>query len=190
MSCAIVVHGAIGSGKTTTCLKLAERARAEGVPVRGILSIRVYQDGTLIGYDGLDLASGQAFPLVRLRGLTENSDWFEFGRLKYAFSIPGFERANRVLTRSAEELGHPSIVFVDEFGRLERTGKGIFLGAARVAEALRGGGVAVFACRTDMVEVVEELVRGKAQAVFRHEPGDAEALWREVQGYVQAEYLK
>ena len=184
MSCAIVIHGPIGSGKTCTCLKLAEMARAGGIAVSGILSVRVHQDGALVGYDGRDLACGQVFPLVRLRSRVEGSDWFSFDRLKYAFSVPGFERANRILASSADGLGRSSIVFVDEFGRLERAGQGIYTGAERVAEALRGGGVAVFACRGDLVEVVEELLRGGTEAVFRHEPGDAEELWRRVQEFL------
>ena len=184
MSCAILVHGPIGSGKTCTCLSLAERARAEGVTMGGILSIRVYQDERLIGYNGLDLATGAFFSLARLSSQVEGSDWFVFSHLRYLFSIPGFERANRILTWSAEALSRSSIVFVDEFGRLEKAGLGIYLGAAKVAKALRGGGVAVFTCRTDMVEAVEELVRGKAQASYRHEPGDIEALWCRVQGCI------
>jgi len=186
MSCAVLVYGPIGSGKTCTCLSLAERVRAEGVPVGGILSIRVHQDGELIGYDGLDPASGQVFPLVRLRGQVKSPDWFVFGRLIYAFSVPGFKRANRILTRSAEALNRPSIVFVDEFGRLERAGQGVYPGAVKVVEALRGVGVgvAVFTCRTDMVEAVEELVRGKARCMFGVEPGEVEALWCRVRGCV------
>lgn len=184
MSCAILVYGPIGSGKTCTCLSLAERVRAEGVPVGGILSIRVHQDGELIGYDGLDPASDQVFPLVRLRGQVKGPDWFVFGHLIYAFSVPGFKRANRILTRSAEALNRPSIVFVDEFGRLERAGQGIYPGAVKIVEALRGVGVAVFTCRTDMVEAVEELVRGNTQSVSRHKPSDLEALWRKVRGCV------
>lgn len=181
MSCAILVHGEIGSGKTSTCLKLAKRARDRGVSIGGILSIRVYQGGELIGYDGLDLTVGEAFPLVRLRGCVEASDWFVFDSLIYAFSASGYERANNILTRSAERLSSSSIIFVDEFGRLERAKLGIHLGASKVAEALKGGGVALFVYRTDMVNDVEELVYGKAQAVYRHEPCDVEALWGRVQ---------
>jgi len=159
---------------------LAERARAENIPVGGILSIRVYKDGELIGYDGLDPSSGIVFPLARLRGMVVGSDWFIFNHLIYAFSTQGFELANRILKRSAEALNLPSIVFVDEFGRLERARLGIHPGAVRVAESLRDEGIVIFACRTDMVGAVEGLVRGKVQYVFRQEPGDVEALWRSI----------
>lgn len=184
MSCAVLVYGPIGSGKTCTCLKLAERARAENIPVGGILSIRVYKDGKLIGYDGLDPSSGIVFPLARLRGMVVGSDWFIFNHLIYAFSTQGFELANRILKRSAEALNLPSIVFVDEFGRLERERLGIHPGALRIAESLRGGGVAIFSCRTDMVVAVERLVRGRVRDLFKEVPGDVEALWSRVRGCI------
>jgi nucleoside-triphosphatase THEP1 len=184
MSCAIIVHGAVGSGKTRACLELAERARTRGIPVGGVLSVRVYQGEELIGYDGLDLASDEAFPLARLRGREDGPDWFVFGSLIYAFSAPGFERANNILMRSAETLSQSSTIFVDEFGRLERAGLGIYPGALRVAEKLRIGGIAVFACRSDMVDAVEALTRGQAQDIFRYEPKDLEAIWGTVLKYV------
>jgi len=177
MSCAIVVHGAIGSGKTKTCLRLAERANREEVAVRGIITLRQFQKGELIGYDCQEVASGKMFPLVRLRENVEGPDWFEFGGLKYAFSVQGFERANEVLARSAQDLSRNAIVFVDEFGRLERAGLGLYKGARRVAEGLGDGGVAVFSCHTDTVEMVEGLVHNHAQAVLRFEPGDTDLLW-------------
>lgn len=184
MSCAILVYGPIGSGKTCTCLKLAERARAENINVGGILSMRVYLDGELIGYDGLDPSSGIVFPLARLGGMVDGSDWFIFNHLIYAFSTQGFELANHILKRSAEALNLPSIVFVDEFGRLEREGLGIHPGALRIAESLRGGGVAIFSCRTDMVGAIERLVRGRVRDLFKEVPGDVEALWSRVRGCI------
>lgn len=180
MSCAIVVYGEIGSGKTRTCLKLAEKARDENITIGGILSTRVYRGRELIGYNGLDMASSQVFPLARLRKSVDGSDWLTFSNLIYAFSMRGFERANRILVSSVDTLDRPSIVFVDEFGRLELERLGIYPGALRVAEALKDGGLTIFACRTDMVEAVEGLVGGRGHDVFRHEPREVESLWRTV----------
>jgi len=74
-------------------------------------------------------------------------------------------------------LSRNAIVFVDEFGRLERAGLGFYEGARRVAEGLRDGGIAVFSCHTDTVGFVEGLVRNHAHAVLRFKHGDAELLW-------------
>jgi len=186
MSCVIVVHGAIGSGKTKTCLRIMERANRERVAVGGIVTPRLFQNGELIGYDCQEVASGRTFPLVRLRKISEEPDWFKFGGLKYTFSVQGFERANEILARSVQDLSRNAIVFVDEFGRLERAGLGLYEGAKRVAEGLGDGGVAVFSCHTDTVELVEGLVRNHAQAVLRFEPGDAELLWLTIKKRMRA----
>jgi len=188
MSCAIVVHGAIGSGKTNTCLRLAERANREEAAVGGIITLRQFQRGELMGYDCQEVASGRTFPLARLRENVEGPDWFEFGGLKYAFSLQGFERANEILARSVQDLSRNAIVFVDEFGRLERAGLGLYEGAKKVAEGLRDGGIAVFSCRTDTVEFVEGLVHNHAQAVLRFEPGDEKLLWLTVKKRTRARH--
>ena len=177
MSCAII-HGPIGIGKTKACLDLAERARAEGSSPRGVISPAVFSDGEQMGYDCLDIFSGEAFPLVRLKDLVEGPEWFHHGNLKYAFSVPGFKRANLILLHSADTIGTLPLVFVDEFGRLERAGLGFYSGAVRVAESLTPGGVTVFACRTDTVDAVKKLVLGRAREVMEFEPGDADSIWR------------
>ena len=177
MSCAII-HGPIGIGKTKACLDLAERARAEGSSPRGVISPAVFSDGEQMGYDCLDIFSGEAFPLVRLKDLVEGPEWFHHGNLKYAFSVPGFKRANLILLHSAETMGPTPLVFVDEFGRLEKAGLGFYSGAVRVAESQTPGGVTVFACRTDTVDAVKKLVLGRAREVMEFEPGDADSIWR------------
>ena len=180
MSCAIIIHGAIGSGKTCTCLRLSERAVNEGVSIRGILSPRVFEAGELIGYNGLDPASGLSFPLVRLRTCAKGSGWSSFSNLKYAFSIEGFKRANMILKRSADTISRSTLVFVDEFGRLESIKEGIYPGALAVAKALIGGGVAVFACRTILVEEVFDLVSGRTGIIHVYESGRLEQVWRRI----------
>ncbi len=186
MSC-IIVHGLRGAGKTKTCLGLAERASVEGQSPRGIVSPAVFVDGEKIGYDCLDLTSGAAFPLVRLREIVGGPTWFPHGNIKYAFSVPGFERANEILTQSAQALGEASLVFVDEFGRLEMEGLGLYSGALRVAETLGQGRVAVFACRTDAVGAVNELVAGRAREVKAFESGDTGIVWRYIRSVLRRE---
>jgi nucleoside-triphosphatase THEP1 len=180
MSCAIILHGPVGSGKTRACLELVEKARVEGITVSGVISPRVYLDEQLIGYDCLNPASDEIFPIARLRDMAHGSDWFAFKQLIYAFSIHGFERANEILKAAAEGLSPPSLIFVDEFGRLEKSRRGLYPGALHVSKAFEDGVVAVFACRTNLVDDVQGLVQGRARQVLKLEPGEADTLWNHV----------
>lgn len=98
------------------------------------------------------------------------------------FSKKGFYAANLALYRAAGEMKNGLVVFVDEYGRLESQGKGIYLGAVKVAEALGHGGVAIFLCRDEMVQEVAALIRDKSVRVFTLEAGDPEALLRIIRG--------
>lgn len=179
MSC-VIIHGPIGVGKTRACLDLEERAREDGINTKGVISPAVFVEGEQIGYDCLDLTSDEVFPLVRLRNLVGGPEWFFHGDLKYAFSIPGFERGNGILTNGSKSMDKAALVFIDEYGRLEKAGLGFHSGAIRVAEGLARGGVAVFACRTDILGDVEELVEGRASVVRKFEPGDVDIIWQHV----------
>ena len=176
----VLLHGPIGSGKTRTCMDLAKRLRPMHQNIGGILNKRVYQESELIGYDCQDLFFGHVYPLARLHRLVHGPDWFNFGELKYAFSSSGFEKANFALIRSSSEPNIPSIVFIDEFGRLENAGVGVYPGTQKVVESLKYGNDAIMTCRTDLVENMEELLEGRAQKVFKYEPGDIEKLWNTI----------
>ncbi len=177
MSTAVIIHGAIGSGKTKTCTWLVEKARTMGVPTAGILSLRRFRDGELKGYDCQDLGSGRIFPLVRFRDEVEGPDWFRFRRLKYAFSNRGFKQANAILEHSAASMSSSTLVFVDEYGRLEEAGIGLHQGAIKVSEALSGGGAAVFTCRDNLVRRVRDLFQGRAVEVHERQPGESDTIW-------------
>ena len=184
MSKAVLVYGPIGSGKTSTCIEIVERLRSVNHNIRGVLSKRVYHEGELMGYDCLDVSSGQVFPLVRLRNQICGPDWFNFGELKYAFSSSGFKLANSILSTSSKESNVTTIVFIDEFGRLERAGVGIYHGVLAVVESLKNGSIAIIACRTDMVETVERVLRDRVKYVEKCEPGDLEKLWDLIKGSI------
>ena len=184
MSNIVLLYGLIGSGKTRTCIDLAERLRSEPQNIGGILSKRVYQEGELVGYDCQDLSSGHIYPLARLHHLVCRPDWFNFRELKYAFSSSGFKKANCALIRSSCELNIPTIVFIDEFGRLENAGVGMYPGIVKVVESLKNGNNAIMVCRTDLVGTVEELLKGRAQDVFKCEPGVFEKLWNVIQEFI------
>jgi len=145
--------------------------------VEGIISPRVFEEESLIGYDCQRVPTGETFPLVRLKEYAVGSDWFHFGGLMYAFSTGGFERANAILVRASREMTPSTLVFVDEFGRLEDKGQGLHRGASAVASKLAKGGVAVITCRSDLVESVYDLLgRGAPDAVIL-DAGDAGSAW-------------
>ena len=177
MPCVILIHGAIGSGKTSTCLRLMEKAPEVGIATDGIVSIRIYREEELVGYDCLDASSGDKFPLVRLKGEQKGKGWFEFGELKYTFSSEGFARANDILDRAAKQSDDNTVIFVDEFGRLEKAELGLYSGARKVAENLHRGFLAVYSCRDDLTGSVEGLIKRYAGEVYWFEPKEFESIW-------------
>jgi len=182
MHCAVILHAPIGGGKTTTAATVAERVKADGLKVAGVLSRRVLEGGEYPSYEIVDLATGVVTPLVKPAEMVEGDDWESHGNPVYRFSKKGFYAANLALNKAAEAMERDTVVFVDEYGRLESQGMGIHAGAVSVAEALRGGGVAVYLCRDDKVPEVANLLKGKADRVFTLEAGDSDALLRIVLG--------
>jgi len=182
LRCAVILHAPIGGGKTTTAQAAAERAKANGIKVKGILSKRVLNEGGCPSYDLLELDTGETMPLVKPAEKEPSEGWESYGNPKFVFSKRGLYSANLALDRAASEMRDGVVVFVDEYGRLESKRKGIHRGALMVAEALRRGGVAVFLCRDDKVHEVIELLRGRTDIVFKLEAGDADALLQIILG--------
>lgn len=177
MSTVIIIHGPIGGGKTEACLEIMRRARSVGIRTLGVLSPRVFSEGETIGYDLLDPETGETFPLARLRELVDGPDWRLHGNLIYAFSLSALKRANGLLFASAEAMGSDALLFVDEYGRLEKAHLGLYSGSKDVSMRLDRGGVVVFSCRTDVVDAVEELVQERAESIHTVESNDLEAIW-------------
>jgi nucleoside-triphosphatase THEP1 len=182
LRCAVILHAPIGGGKTTTAQAAAERAKAYGIKVMGILSKRVLDGGEYPSYDLLELDTGETVPLVKPAEKEPGEGWESYGNPKFVFSKRGLYSANLALDRAASEMRDGVVVFVDEYGRLESQRKGIHHGALMVAEALKRGGVAVYLCREDKVREVIDLLRGRAAKVFNLEAGDADALLRIIRG--------
>jgi len=103
-------------GKTATCRRLAERLRARGLSVGGIIAPALFEAGRCVGYAVADLATGQSARLAIIDG-------------------PGVERVGcfhlqseglalgRAALRQAVEWPH-CLVIVDEVGPLELAGGG------------------------------------------------------------------
>ena len=181
MSYAVLIHGSIGSGKTRTCLSLIERLRLECIPFGGLISIRSYQDKELVGYDGMDVSSGEMKPLARLRIGVPDRGWFSFGELKYFFSLQGFNWANDVLMRTINCESAPRILFADEFGRLEKAGLGIYTGVMKVIENVGSGRMIIFTCRDDIIDVLEGILEDNIEGVYKFRPQECTSLWNTIQ---------
>jgi nucleoside-triphosphatase len=103
------------SGKTTGATRLVKLARAEGFEVAGVLAPSLYRDGTLMGFDVLNLRNGARAPLARRdtnAGQTE----------PFAFIDDGLRLGIAALSREA--VTSADLVIVDEFGPLELRGRG------------------------------------------------------------------
>lgn len=119
-----IITGEIGAGKTTYCERLYKvmAGRCLSRP-GGIISRRIKQGETMIGYDLYPLGTDAVcWPLVRRDGaLPEN--WDETTRCgRFSFSGRAFERAGRHLLECAAKGINP--VFVDEVGPVELSGSG------------------------------------------------------------------
>ena len=162
----LIIHGPIGGGKTARALELAERAREKGLRVMGVASLRVMEGGETVAYDGLDLSSGARFPLVLLGERATSPDWVRLGPWKYAFSEPGFSRANALLSVAASKMGERSLVVLDEYGHIEVLERGLYPGLVEVAGATRRGGLLAVTCRTDKVDPLLRLLAGRGGSVL------------------------
>ena len=115
MSLALLV-GDRHSGKTSTCRRLVESARARGLTVGGILAPAVYEGSRCIGYEVVDLATGQSTRLATTAG----SGVEQTGR--FHFLAEGLTLGRAALERTIEPA--PELVIVDEVGQLELKGGG------------------------------------------------------------------
>jgi nucleoside-triphosphatase THEP1 len=112
-----LLTGEVGCGKTTVCGRIIELLRARDVTVGGILApARLDADGTKIGIDAVDVATGERRPLadrVPGGGATIGPYTFDHASLNWA--------AARLLATVAKfEPGRTSpVLIVDEIGPLE-----------------------------------------------------------------------
>lgn len=150
----IIVSGEIGAGKTQAGLRLAHRLRERGVSVGGILAPRLFDHGETMGYNVLDLLTGEDAAFAR-----PDPPGHAVGRFYVRPS--GLAFAERALRRGVEQA---SVVFLDEVGRWEISGGGH---AAALRGALQSRAVLVLVVRAELVDIVTESFRLGAPHVAR-----------------------
>jgi nucleoside-triphosphatase THEP1 len=149
----LIIHGEIASGKTRRGEQVSDRARVNGYKVRGILCKRAIRAGETIGYDMVDLESGDTTPMVYRETEVNGVDWKPL-RGPFLYNEETFREANRLLTDAAYGMDARTLVVVDEYGHLEARGFGVYPGLRTVAESLGSGGKLMVLCRTDKIDDV------------------------------------
>jgi nucleoside-triphosphatase THEP1 len=95
------------SGKTTSAARLLQATRAAGFVVAGCLAPSVYANDSLLGFDVVNLHSGERVPLARREtGPGENR--------KFRFIAEGLALGNEALGPIATK--DADLIIVDEYG--------------------------------------------------------------------------
>ena len=114
----IALSGPIGCGKTTLCLELAAEARRAGVPVAGVLTPSLLNNGQKAGIGAWDLQSATWRLLARC---DRDLGGVRVGRYSFDDQVQRWMAA-----RCAAALASEALVFVDEIGPLELSrGRGL-----------------------------------------------------------------
>jgi nucleoside-triphosphatase THEP1 len=110
---AILLTGRRGVGKTTVCQAVAELAHRRGYQPGGVITPALYNGhGTKVGFEAVDVSSGERWPLARTDKELEGP---RVG--PHSFDPVALDRALRVLRRAIS--AGCDLFMVDEIGPLE-----------------------------------------------------------------------
>ncbi len=141
-----IISGSVGQGKSLFCSRLADLLIAKNVKIGGIISRRIVENDSTIGYDLIEIDTHKEIPFLRLR-----TDENEAGIGKFTFVGDVVEQGNRIIRRY---IGSNSVIFVDEVGRLELKNGGWHDALTEILPGFKG--VLVMSVRKDYVEEVIE----------------------------------
>jgi nucleoside-triphosphatase THEP1 len=113
----LVLTGPVHSGKTTLLRKLIPGLKEQKIAVDGYLSIAVFKDGELVGYDLFDLKKEKAWPFLRKEG---EAHWEKAG--PYFFIPQALEKAKKKILHRRSK----GFLVVDEVGPGEIRGGGLW----------------------------------------------------------------
>lgn len=112
----VIVSGDVGAGKTTACQEIIDDLRDNGFQSGGVLSPRVTDSETTVGYDVVDLLTGERRSFLRNKPPGEG----KLGR--FYLQEEGLSFAVEAIRRGIEGA---DLVFLDEVGRMELNGQGL-----------------------------------------------------------------
>ena len=125
----IIITGEINSGKTTRAQELIDLYRNEGRSVGGIVSISEISDNRKTAYYAVDIKTGKKMLLASEKPISKT---LKYGR--FYFSEKGFAFGSARLSESYDN----DVVFIDEVGPLEYSGKGFFNDVKYLIEEYNG----------------------------------------------------
>ena len=141
----IVVVGPKGVGKTTALERLAAALVEQDLAVGGVIQPAIEKDTRRIGYDLLDLSSGERRSLARRR---PEGKGFDFEEDAWPWT------AERVARAQADD----DVVVIDELGLLEAEGKGHLPALLELTSRPGRAVVLLAAVREGCLEPIEELL--------------------------------
>lgn len=113
------------AGKTSKLLQLESVARQQKLHLAGLLSLSIYQQGQLKGFDLLDITTRQTRPLARRSRPSQ----------PFSFDSAAFDWGNEILARI--DTCNTHLIILDEFGPLELRGSGWRPAADRLIRTTR-----------------------------------------------------
>jgi nucleoside-triphosphatase THEP1 len=111
-----IVTGEKEEGKTSSLIDIIEKLKSKGVRVGGFISPRIMVDGKTIGYYIESVLDGRRQLLMTE---TEQNGFQKIGRFWLDPNV-----IKRVTSTIEEQALSPSVIFIDEVGRLEMEGQG------------------------------------------------------------------
>lgn len=111
-----IVTGEKEEGKTSSLIEIIEKLKSRGVRVGGFISPRIMVDGKTIGYYIESVLDGRRQLLMTE---TEQNGFQKIGRFWLDPNV-----IKRVTSTIEEQALSPSVIFIDEVGRLEMEGQG------------------------------------------------------------------
>jgi nucleoside-triphosphatase len=123
----VLITGPPRTGKTTVLLKTAEKLRAQGYKVGGMISQEVREKGIRVGFEILDYASGRRGWLARTRQLAGP----RIGR--YRVNIDSLNSIG--VTAILKAIENTDMVLIDEIGPMELCSKAFIEAVKKAANS-------------------------------------------------------
>lgn len=149
----LILTGPVQAGKSTFLKNLLPVFRSRKIPVSGYLSISLWAEGRVLGYDLFDIKAGRSVPFLRRDG---QAGWEKVG--PYFFLPSGLRTAENLI------LGSPvrSWLLVDEIGPREMSGRGVWPALSSVLSS----------AKPDCLLVVRRLLLGELTGRFDRRPAE------------------